>query len=237
MLLKKLLEGGIHRHITMDKQYFGIIYKATFPNEKCYIGQTSRSLSSRKADHIKSKGKENVAFHNAINKYGEKNIIWETIDVANSIEELNEKESFWIQFYNSYIHAENSNGYNMTLGGNSTTGWIPSKETRRKIGESNREKMMGEKNHQYGKRGNLSPWFGRKHTQEEKDKISIANKGREKSQETKDKISKANMGKRKGIPNTEEQKKKISQTKMGHKVSEETKIKISETKKRKMHEH
>jgi hypothetical protein len=159
-------------------------------------------------------------------------MLWEIIDTGESISELNKKEIYWIKFYNTYIHAENSNGYNMTLGGNSTLGWIPSEKTRNKIGVANKERMSGSKNHQYGKTGEQSTWFGRKHSQEEKDKISNANKGKVFSQTTKDKISKANKGKRKGIPNTEEQKRKISSSKMGYVVTEETKRKISETKRK-----
>lgn len=169
----------------MKKEYFGIIYKATFSNGKCYIGQTTRGLSSRKRDHITSAGTENVAFHNAINKYGKEDLVWEVIDTANSIEELNEKEFFWIDYYNSYTHLENSNGYNMTLGGNSTLGWIPTDETKEKISKANTGNFAGEKNNQYGKTGELSTWWGRKHTEEEKRKISESNKGKKKRARTK----------------------------------------------------
>jgi len=208
----------------------GIIYKATFSNGKCYIGQTTRSLDARKRDHISSKNKENVVFHNAINKYGENDIIWEIIDISDSITELNEKEMYWIKFYNSYIHFENSNGYNMTLGGESTLGWIPTEETKLKIGKSNKGRLSGDKNHQYGKKGELSQWWNRKHTQEEKDKISLANKNKIFSKETREKISLANKGKTKGIPKSEEHKKKISQSKLNHEVSNKTREKISNTK-------
>lgn len=216
----------------MKDNYFGIIYKVIFPNGKCYIGQTTRGLSNRKKEHIKNK-KENVVFHNAIHKYGESNISWEIIDIGNSIEELNEKEIYWIEFYKSYVHRDKSNGYNMTLGGESTLGWIPSEETRKKISNSNKGLLSGEKNYQYGKTKELSQWWGRKHTDEEKLKISKANKGKIVSKETREKISQSNKGKTKGIPKTKEQRQKISLSKMGHEVSKETRIKISETKKEK----
>jgi len=216
----------------MKKEYFGIIYKATFSNGKCYIGQTTRGLSSRKRDHITSAGTENVAFHNAINKYGKEDLVWEVIDTANSIEELNEKEFFWIDYYNSYTHLENSNGYNMTLGGNSTLGWIPTDETKEKISKANTGNFAGEKNNQYGKTGELSTWWGRKHTEEEKRKISESNKGKIISSETREKISKSNKGKTKGVPKAQSHRDKISLAKMGHSVSDETRRKISETHKK-----
>jgi len=211
----------------MKKECSGIIYKATFSNSKCYIGQTTGKLNYRRKSHINSKDSENVVFHNAINKYGEDDISWEIIDTATSIEELNNKEMYWINFYNSYIHSKNSNGYNMTLGGNSTLGWIPSEETKEKIGNSNQGKLSGEKNPQYGKTKELSQWWGRKHTEEEKEKISIANKGRIFTEEHCRKISNSLKGKMNGVPKTKEHKNNISIAKMGHTVSNETRIKIS----------
>jgi len=47
----------------------------------------------------------------AIHKYGKENFIIEEIEKCNQ-ELLNEREKYWISFYNSY-----ENGYNSTLGG------------------------------------------------------------------------------------------------------------------------
>lgn len=207
----------------MGKDYFGIIYKATFPNGKCYIGQTTKSLNIRKNSHLNDKLRKNVAFCNAMDKYGKESIVWEVIDHASTMEELNEKEKYWIKFFNSYINTENSNGYNMTLGGNSTVGWVPSAETRKKISESQKGKYDGDKNPQYGKTGALSTWWGRKHTEEEKIKMSNANK-KPKSDETKRKISNSHIGKvpwNKGIPRTENEKRNISLSLVGRKLSQE----------------
>ncbi len=101
---------------------FGIIYKATFPNGKVYIGQTRQTLERRKENHLryfkkKKENKNNYVFYRAINKYGFDNITWETIDYAKDQKELNEKECYWIDYYKSYIKFENCQGYNMTLGG------------------------------------------------------------------------------------------------------------------------
>ncbi len=41
-------------------------------------------------------------------------------DNISSLELAQERERFWIQYYNSYVNAENSNGYNATLGGEGT---------------------------------------------------------------------------------------------------------------------
>lgn len=64
-----------------------------------------------------------------MNKYGKENFIFEEIDFANSQEELNNKEIFWISYYNS---TDKTIGYNLDSGGKS--GGIKSEETKLKIG-------------------------------------------------------------------------------------------------------
>lgn len=91
-----------------------IIYKATnIINKKCYIGQTVKTLEKRKADHLNTARRGGgFRFHNALRRYGETNFTWEVIDTTTSIEALNQRESYWINFYDSY-----NKGYNATLGG------------------------------------------------------------------------------------------------------------------------
>lgn len=101
---------------------YGIIYKATFPNDKVYIGQTKYTLEQRKQQHYshfkKSKNpKKDLIITRAFNKYGFENVTWEIIDIANNKEELDSKEIFWINYYRSYIGFSDANGYNATLGG------------------------------------------------------------------------------------------------------------------------
>lgn len=99
----------------------GIIYKATFPNGKMYIGQTFKGLERRKQGHKTASEKiektYNFPFYRAIRKYGWDNIQWEIIDTGNTIEELDEKEKYWIKQLNTYINCKNSQGYNATIGG------------------------------------------------------------------------------------------------------------------------
>lgn len=44
-------------------------------------------------------------------------MVWEIIDKAEDRKELDEKEKYWIKYYNTYILSPNSNGYNLTIGG------------------------------------------------------------------------------------------------------------------------
>jgi len=174
------------------KDVFGIIYKAEFPNGRVYIGQTTRNLSVRKSQHINKVSKENVAFHNAIGKYGVDTVVWSIIDTAKSTKELNDKEIYWISEYNSYIHSENSNGYNMTLGGHSTLGWIPSEEVRDKISASNKGKRISEEQKATLSKllsGNGNPMFGKTHSPEARQKMKEAATGRVVSIETRAKMS------------------------------------------------
>ena len=116
-----------------------IIYKATnLINGKVYIGQTINTLEYRKNQHFreaKSKRRNTVYFHNALNKYGYENFKFEEIDSANTQQELDEKERYWIKYYDS---INKNKGYNLDSGGHS--GGIKSEETKRKIGETTKIK-------------------------------------------------------------------------------------------------
>lgn len=82
------------------------IYKITnLYNNKVYIGQSV---------HIERRWQEHCCNHSsviskAIRKYGKENFLFEIIEECN-IDLLNERENFWINYYNSYV----PNGYNIT---------------------------------------------------------------------------------------------------------------------------
>ena len=88
------------------------IYKITnVQNNKVYIGQTIRPIQDRFHRHIND-ALNNILdthFARAIRKYGKDNFIIEQIDQAQTQDELNKKEQYWIQYYNSV-----QNGYNET---------------------------------------------------------------------------------------------------------------------------
>ena len=94
----------------------GKIYKIVNNfNSKVYIGQTIQSLKRRFNGHCcndKGKGK-NMYIKKAILKYGKENF---NIELIEEVEEelLDEREKYWISYYDSY-----NTGYNLTEGGNS----------------------------------------------------------------------------------------------------------------------
>lgn len=92
-----------------------VIYKATFPNGKVYIGKT-KNFELRKYHHIwdsKKLKNSRIKMHKAINKYGYDNIKWDILCECSSLDELNKKEVEFIKLYNSISH---DNGYNMVCG-------------------------------------------------------------------------------------------------------------------------
>lgn len=92
---------------------FGVIYKITnLINNKVYIGQTVQPLEQRWRQHCYKKGC--IYMHNAILKYGKENFSKEIIEYDVPVNELNNKETFWIKHYKSYIRDF---GYNILIEG------------------------------------------------------------------------------------------------------------------------
>ena len=90
------------------------VYKITNKiNGKVYIGQTIRPVEYRFNRHMND-ALNNILdthFARAIRKYGKDSFIIEEIDNAQTQDELNQKEQYWIRYYNSV-----EEGYNETDG-------------------------------------------------------------------------------------------------------------------------
>ena len=84
------------------------IYKITNKiNGKIYVGQ-SNDIQRRFLEHTH---RNKLQIDMAIQKYGKENFIFEILEEC-PIEQLNEREMYWIETLNSF-----KNGYNYTLGG------------------------------------------------------------------------------------------------------------------------
>lgn len=101
----------------------GLIYKIeNIITHKIYIGQTSFTLEKRWHQHIKE-SKEALdglrqsfpLFHRMIIKYGEDNFIPSIIEECEDFL-LDEREKYWIEYFDSY-----NNGYNGTFGGRTSS--------------------------------------------------------------------------------------------------------------------
>ena len=97
----------------------GYIYKITNNlNGKVYIGQTIKTVEHRFKQHINNSNKEyfsQIVLYKAFNKYGVENFSCEQIEEAPN-DLLDEREKYWINYYDSYF-----SGYNSTLGGRTVT--------------------------------------------------------------------------------------------------------------------
>lgn len=94
-----------------------IIYKVTnLLNGKVYIGQTKRSIEARWSQHRHDVKLKHCycKLQKAIKEFGADNFRIEQIDSATTKEEANEKEVFWIKYYNATV-----DGYNTSPGGRS----------------------------------------------------------------------------------------------------------------------
>lgn len=226
-----------------------IIYKTTnLVNGKIYIGQDKynnpRYLGSGKILHL------------AFQKYGIENFNKEILEECESVEDLNEREKYWIGFYNS---TDRKIGYNIALGGNG--GDTISKHPNRDEIRSKHSEWMIENNPTRGRkktedeierwkesyvgkyRGKNNPNFGRKMSKSSKDKMSKARKQwwdnltDDERTEFGKKISEANTGKP-GNKWTDEQKKahsewmKQNNPMKGKTHTDEVKQRISEANKK-----
>jgi len=223
-----------------------LIYKATnLITGKSYIGQTTKDLNSRIHKHIISSKNPKLLFHRTINKYGFDSFKWEIIESnLKNIKELNEKEIFYVIKYDTYY----PNGYNLSIGGGSNSGYHHSEETRKMFSKQKaggKHPFFGKKrpDHSRTMKGRYSgsnhPIYGKHLSNETKAKISLSGKGRIFTEEHKRKIGAAHKGKfvsmetRKKIKDkrrfqifSEQTRKNMSIAQTGRKHSEETKGKM-----------
>jgi group I intron endonuclease len=81
-------------------------------NDKVYVGQTTQTINIRFTNHkMASRTGEDTKFYRAMRKHGEENFYPELLERV-EVEDLNDRERYWIKYYDSYY-----NGYNSTLGG------------------------------------------------------------------------------------------------------------------------
>lgn len=93
------------------------IYKiVNIVNSKIYIGKTYSSIQERWKEHCKDytrKNQENRPLYRAMNKYGIEKFYIEIVEEVDTlVNNLEERERYWIEYFNSF-----KKGYNATLGG------------------------------------------------------------------------------------------------------------------------
>lgn len=196
----------------------GYIYKIELPNGKIYIGQTI-NIRNRKSKYRRGYFKNQKKLWLSCDKNE-----WDPTEYFSIIEEcicgydksiLNEREKYWIEFYNSY-----QTGLNCNKGGEGNMGISHTEETKQKI----RSKVLGYR-----------------HTESAIEKIRKSSTGRKLSDEAKEKIRKSK--KENPYKHSSESISKISNSlignkkRLGKKHTDETKDKISRSKSGKPSEH
>lgn len=170
----------------------GIIYKWTCkPTGLCYIGQTiNPELRYNNRVNIIGKYTTNSKFNEALFEYGDISL-WDYEIIEDNVprKELNEREIYWIEYFDSF-----NNGLNSTTGGY---------QKYHSVGHSEefKKKMSKLKS-------------GRKLSEETKQKLSKHFKGKKREPFTEEHKKNISEG-RKGMKFTEEHKRHISEVTKG----------------------
>lgn len=166
-------------------------------NEKKYFGITSRNLKNRWKN---GNGYRNqIAFWLAIKKYGWNGFIHEVVIDNLTEKEAKEKEIELIALYktNCRRYYNPAYGYNMTDGGDGTSGRPLTEETRKKISKSLAGREMTEESRKKMSESKKGISFAEEHRR----KIGASQLGKKLSEETKKKISESRLRKYTGEDN------------------------------------
>ena len=183
------------------------IYKITNPKWKVYIGQ-STDIAKRFRYYRNLHCFSQKKLFNSLKKYGYINHVFEIVEEC-LVDELNEKEIYYINLFQSFNTRK---GLNLQGGGSNG---IKSDETKERMSIAKKGRIVSEEAREKLRQANL----GKTISPEYRRKLSEANKGKTHTEETKRKISESKKG-------------KISNRK-GVKLSDETKLKMSLAKKNK----
>ena len=196
---------------------YGVIYCLTSPSSKCYIGQSWDIKSRFKKYRTDSNSIKNQRkLYNAIKKYKSYNFKYEIIDLCETQEEMDNKEKFYIDLYNSI-----DNGYNIKDGGSNGK---HSKETKIKMSISHKGKIIKLESRNKMSKAKKGICL----SQETRNKMRNSRIGHSLSQETKNKIGASNKGKsHKGRIVSLETRNKISKNNKGKKRSNESRALMS----------
>jgi len=185
---------------------YGCIYLITNKiNKKVYVGK-SVNVKNRLYHYNKIDCEDQPRLYNALKKWGLDNFYLEVIDEAIDGIQLDFLEIFFIEKNNS---RNDKFGYNIQGGGG---GGLHSEESKKKIGDKNRGKIISE---------------------ETRNKISIANTGKKRSTEVRERLRelyKTTLG----SPEVMEKTRKINKGNkrgVGRKASQEAKAKMSKARK------
>lgn len=165
-----------------------VVYKATSPSGKVYVGITGRELGTRRVEHrYLARAGSNLHFSNALRKYG-RTMRWEVLAEVDSLEEANELERAFVARFRS---SDRRFGYNLTEGGG---GVVASAETRAKMSASAKARGMTDQQLANLEKARGDFWVGRRHSSATLKKMSAVKIGHPTSDETRQRMSDAHRG-------------------------------------------
>lgn len=197
-----------------DSKPYGIVYCATNKvNGKRYVGQTTSTLKRRWSMHC-CPGGNCKSFSGAIQKYGKHSFDIVEIASAETLDELNEKEEYFISLFKT---SDRLYGYNLRPGGNSSK---PSAESKALMSKAKVGRTLSEET-----KAKISAALkGQPKTAEHSLNVSIAKKGRPFSDAHKKRMSESRLG----VKHSDARREAFRLFRLGTKLSEETKRRISE---------
>ena len=158
-----------------------------YATNKPYVGQTIHNDHKRRVLIHFAEAKNNysncIKLEKAINKYGKENFYHGIICECKNQDELDRMEKYYIKKYNCI-----KNGYNILEGGSV---FVHTDETRRKISEANRKRVLSDETKKKISDGNR----GKEITAKMRKAMSQAQKGRKHPESVKRKIGDAQIGK------------------------------------------
>lgn len=164
----------------------GVIYKIQKKSDgKIYVGKTARTLEIRMNEHRWS---TELYIDRAIRKYGMDAFEVSVIEECDDEEKLNEREIYWIAFYN----CKKPNGYNMTDGGDGGAGHVVSEEAKNKISKFHKGRKKSEKTCKKISESKTGHSLSKKH----RNKIGESGRGRIASSKTRAQMSASCKNKR-----------------------------------------
>jgi group I intron endonuclease len=164
-----------------------IIYKLTSPSGNVYIGRTKNFNKRMQQHELRSKrDTKNTVLYNAIKKYGWDNFTKEIIA------EVNSKDAPEVEFMMMIKYNSVKNGYNMTYSTNGGDVWDGRRDTQQYLDYI---KLLSENGKKYNNFTNgykhteenvkkmshpleKNPMYGKKHSDESREKLKSKAKGR-----------------------------------------------------------
>lgn len=163
------------------------VYKITSFSGKIYIGQSKNCLYRWRYGYSTLNCKRQRHLYNSLLKYGYNNHGFEVIEKC-TIEELDNKEIYWIKYYNS---TNKQVGLNIREGGKRGRFSMETRELMRQAALGNTN-MLGKVHSEEIRKLISNNRSGIKPSKKTRKRMSNARKGLKHSIETKNKLSKAN---------------------------------------------